>query len=119
MPWEGRSVNWAKVILDEFQTFNQGRMRTIHYDVYIMRILKHFDVPFPDFEFSTIGALNTKTLGLMNLPKQYRNHTIITYEHWHENQSSGQARRSSRPQASRVQALTSSQPPQQREISEI
>lgn len=117
--WGQHSVNWAKIILYEFQTFNQGRMKTIHYGSYIMRISRHFKIVFPDSDYPTVGSLNIKTLSLMGLPKQYQSHTIITFEHWLENQTSDQPQPPSRQQAPKVEATTSSQQQPRWEFSKI
>lgn len=85
-------------------------MKTMHYDAYIMRIIHHFEINLPNSDYSTIGSLKNKTLSLMGLPKQYQSRTIMTFEHWLENQVAGQSQPFSRQQAPQTEATPSSQP---------
>lgn len=78
-------VNWLYLILDEYLSFNNGRMNIIYYGEYIMHLLKACEIPKPDSPISTVGCLNARTLALMKLPVAKPPH-IISFEEWTQRQ---------------------------------
>ena len=78
--YSDKPVNWAKIILDEFQDVTiRRKYKTLHYGAYIMRILLNFGVTVPNTEFMTVGALNTKTRSLMQLLQRPESIQIISF----------------------------------------
>ena len=61
-------VNWVQLILDEFLSFHNGKMRTIYFGEYIMRLLLNVDTPLPDSENTMVHQINHRTISLMQLP---------------------------------------------------
>lgn len=78
--WGEVEVNWPKLILDEFLTFNQGRINIIYFGEYIMWLLMNLQVPISEFDTSVPKTLNSRTISLMKLPP--RPLTIISFQEW-------------------------------------
>lgn len=98
--------------MDEFQdAIIRQKYKTLHYGAFIMRILKQCGVQIPDSECSTISVLGSKTLELMQSPKQLPSHDIISFQQWFENRNRGIRQ----PSYTNIASSSSSQPHQQEE----
>ena len=85
--FENIKINWLRLILDDFLSFNKGKMNIIYHKEYIMRLLKACEVPEPDSPVSIVGCLNARTLALMKLSVA-RPPPIISFEERTQRQTS-------------------------------
>ena len=82
--WGNIQVNWVQLILDEFLTFNNSKMKTIYFGEYIMRLLLNVDTPIPESENTKVHQINHRTISLMQLPS--RPPRIISLAEWESRQ---------------------------------
>ena len=61
-------VNWAQLLMDEFLSFNQGKMLHIYYGEYIMRLINSFVINAPESETSKVHSFDSRTIKQMKLP---------------------------------------------------
>ena len=61
-------VNWAQLLMDEFLSFNQGKMLHIYYGEYIMRLINDLVVHAPESETTKVHHFDSRTIKLMKLP---------------------------------------------------
>ena len=66
--WGGIHVNWTRLILGEFLTFQNRSMHMLYFGEYIIRLLLDVGIRVPDSDYSTLGAINIRTISLMQLP---------------------------------------------------
>jgi len=73
-------VNWAQLQMDEFLSFNQGKMQHIYYAQYIMRLISSVVPNAPESITSRVHMFDSRTIKLMKLsdaPPQFQ-----TYRQW-------------------------------------
>lgn len=79
-----KQINWAKIIMDEWLDITYKRKyKTLHYGVYITRILTAAEIQIPDaIPTKTIKEIGYKTLKLMDIDPNPSTLDHLSFEEW-------------------------------------
>ena len=91
-------VNWTQLLMDEFLTFNQGKMQHIYYAQYIMRLINRVVTHGPESVTSKVHMFDSRTIKLMKLPDAPPQ--FITFRQWIDTPREQLRRSSSTPHPS-------------------